>query len=310
MRYDATSLQQTAVFNATPNGPSGYGGIWMSGAAPALDAEDDMFLSTGNGTFNDTNSTVPALKPNNDFGESFVNLNPGSLAVQDFYTPSMNAQWTAADLDIASAGVMVLPDGVGPSTHANVLIGADKQGHLWMMDRTKMSGYLPTADNTVQYLALPNPSGSQEVEYATTAYWNGTVYASIIYGHVLAFHLSNGLLPSSGTTKPQTAVPSSQSTETYGYPNGTPSISASPSGGAIVWVLDNNANGTDNGSGNLGAAILRAYDATNLATTLYSSSTLAADAGGNAAKFVLPVVANGHVYVAGANALTVYGLAP
>jgi hypothetical protein len=75
-------------------------------------------------------------------------------------------------------------------------------------------------------------------------------------------------------------------------------------------VLDNNANGTDTGSTALGPAILRAYDATNLATTLYSSATLAADAGGNAAKFAVPVVANGHVYVAGTGVLTVYGLAP
>jgi hypothetical protein len=75
-------------------------------------------------------------------------------------------------------------------------------------------------------------------------------------------------------------------------------------------VLDNNANGTDNGSGALGPAILRAYNATNLGTTLYSSATLAADTAGEAAKYVLPVVANGHVYVVGYNSLTVYGLAP
>ena len=77
---------------------------------------------------------------------------------------------------------------------------------------------------------------------------------------------------------------------------------------AIVWVLDNSNNGT--GGAAFSPAILRAYDATDLATTLYSSDALAADTGGNAVKFTLPVVANGHVYVAGANALTVYGLAP
>ncbi len=108
----------------------------------------------------------------------------------------------------------------------------------------------------------------------------------------------------------QIVTPSSQSAEHYVHPSPTPSISASPSGNAIVWVLDNNANGTHNTSGALGPAILRAYDATNLGNTLYSSSTLSADTAGNAAKFTLPVVANGHVYVAGAGTLTVYGLAP
>jgi hypothetical protein len=122
----------------------------------------------------------------------------------------------------------------------------------------------------------------------------------------MALQLSSGLFPASG----QTGIAASQSVEGYNYPAPTPSISASPSGGAIVWVLDNNATGTDNGAGAVGPAILRAYDATNLATTLYSSDALAADTGGNAAKFTLPVVANGHVYVAGTGALTVYGLAP
>jgi hypothetical protein len=302
MRYDATSLARTAVFNATPNASDG--GIWMSGAAPALDSEGDMFLSTGNGTFDDTSNALPALSPNNDFGQTFLNLSPSTLAVQDFYTPSQNAAWSQKDLDISAGGITVLPDGVGPSGHPNVLVGLDKQCHLWMIDRANMSGYSPTADNTVQFLTLPD--AAEYSVHNSPAYWNGTVYAAVNYGPLMAMQLSNGEIPESG----EIALLASQSAETYAYPPPTPMISASPSGGAIVWALNNNANGTDNGSTALGPAILLAYDATNLGTTLYSSANLAADAGGNAVKFTLPVIANGHVYVAGAGSLTVYGLAP
>ena len=162
-----------------------------------------------------------------------------------------------------------------------------------------MSGFLPTTDNTVQYLTLPNTTscttGGTECVFATPAYWSGTVYIATAWGPVMALQLSNGLIPANA----QVAIAASQSADTYAYPNPTPVISASPSGGAIVWALDNNANGTDDGSAALGPAILRAYDATNLATTLYSSATLSADTCGNAGKFTLPVVANGHVYVAG-----------
>jgi chitodextrinase len=311
MRYDETSLQQTAKYNVAPNGERG--GIWMAGGAPALDTEGNMFLSTGNGTFDDTSSAVPALAPNNDFGESFLNLSPTTLTLQDFYTPSQNAAWTTDDLDISSGGMVVLPDNAGPPNHHNVVIGTDKQGHLWMMDRTNMSGFQPAADNTVQYLLMPN--ASEYSVHAAPAYWNGngnpTIIASVANGPVMAFQLAGGLVPISGTTAPETAIASSSSSETYNYPNPTPAISAAASGaGAIVWVLDNNANGTDNGSTAMGPAILRAYDATNLATTLYSSDRLAADVCGTASKFTVPVVANGHVYVVGSGALTVYGMTP
>jgi hypothetical protein len=306
MSYDKTALTQTAVFNSTPNGSAG--GIWMSGGAPAIDSNGNLYVPTGNGTFDDTHNVVPPAAPLDDFGESFVNLNPTTLAVQDFYTPSQNASWSAQDLDLASAGVTVLPDGTGPTGHPNVLVGSDKQGHLWMIDRTQMSQFSPTANNTVQYLTLPEVAScvaDQQCVYSTPGYWNGTLYIAIEHGSVMALPLSAGLLPASAQL---IAVPASESVETYEFPSPTPSISAAPSGGGIVWVLDTSRNGTDGGSS--GPAILRAYDATNLGSTLYSSATLPADAAGNATKFMLPVVANGHVYVAGSGTLTVYGLAP
>ena len=304
MRYDEVSLNQTAVLNVTPNGA--YGGIWMSGAAPAVDSGGNMFLSTGNGDFTDTSSTIPALEPNNNFGESFLKLNTTSLAVQDFYTPSNYASWNTNDLDISAGGVVVIPDGAGPGGHRNLLVGIDKQGHIWSIDRSSMSGYVPGFDNTVQYLTLPS-AGMNSVHNAP-AYWNGNVYVAVGGGPLMALQFTGGLLPNAAGT----AIAASHSAESYGYPPPTPTISYSPSGNAIVWALDNQANGTDidDGAHPLGPAILRAYDANNLADTLYSSSSLPADTAGNATKFTLPVVANGHVYVGGDHTLTVYGLAP
>jgi hypothetical protein len=306
MRYDATSLAQTTVLNTTPDGTEG--GIWMSGGAPAVDSTGSLYFSTGNGTFDDTASVLPPLAPRRDFGMSFLKVDPASLAVQDFYTPSQEAALSASDSDISSSGITVLPDGTGPAFHPKVLIGGDKRGHLWMIDRTQMQRFSSTSDNVVQYLTLPNPGNCADCGYTTPSFWNETVYVSINSGPLMALPLTGGLIP--GTSQ-NIVVPTSQSHESYLYPSPTAMISASPAGNGIVWVLDNHTNGTgDLSTTTRNPAVLRAYDATNLGLTLYSSSVLPADSAGTAVKFTLPVVANGHVYVAGASQLTVYGLAP
>jgi hypothetical protein len=304
--YNTSTLSQVAVWNDTPNGVKG--GIWISDGGLAVDSSGSLFLSTGNGTFDDTSDVLPPAAPQNDFGETFVKLDPSSLAVTDFYAPSQTALWTTEDEDLAASGVTVLPDNYGPSGTPNMLVGSDKQGHLWLINRQAMSQYAANIDNTIQYLTMPSISGCNlNCIFGTPTFYNNTVYFGMVNTSVMAFTLTGGLFAFDAST--MIAIPSSTSAETYGYPGTTAVVSASDTGDGIVWVLDSSNNGTaTNGPPtNAGPMILRAYDASNLGTTLYSSATLAGDAAADAVKFQEPVVANGHVYVGGQYELSVYG---
>jgi hypothetical protein len=84
----------------------------------------------------------------------------------------------------------------------------------------------------------------------------------------------------------------------------SPVISSNGSSSGIVWALDTSGYAT------VAPAILRAYDAINLANKLYSSPASATDpmAAGLAVKFAVPTVANGKVYVGTQGELSVFGL--
>jgi hypothetical protein len=47
--YNGRAFRLVGVFNTTPDGQEG--GIWMSGAGPAADSQGNVYLTTGNGTF-------------------------------------------------------------------------------------------------------------------------------------------------------------------------------------------------------------------------------------------------------------------
>ena len=47
--YDKASLSQVAVFHDTPDGSEG--GIWMSGGGASADQNGNVYVTTGNGTF-------------------------------------------------------------------------------------------------------------------------------------------------------------------------------------------------------------------------------------------------------------------
>lgn len=117
LSFNATNLSQVSTFNVTPTGSEGA--VWSGGMAPAVDASGNLYIMTGNGTFDGSAN----------FGESFVKLN-GSLSVQDYATPSNWSSLNSGDTDLGSGGPVLLP------TH--YVVGMGKDGKMYLADITNM----------------------------------------------------------------------------------------------------------------------------------------------------------------------------
>ena len=292
--YAAADLAQApVVFNTTPDG--GLGGIWMSGTGPAADAAGNIYVITGNGTFD-------TAAPRTNYGDSFIKLNPASgLSVADFFTPANQSDLNEGDLDLGSGGAIVLPDSAGSAAHPHLLIGGDKQGVLHVIDRDNMTGFNPGGDQILQTVPITaGPACTICRIFSTPAFWEGKLYVVANRDVLKQYTVANGVL---------SALPALQAGDTFGFPGATPAISSNGATNGIVWALDTSNNGTPNGSGSSGPAILYAYDATNL-NKLFNSPTSGAGAAGDAVKFTVPTVANGKVYAGTQNELSVFGLLP
>jgi PA14 domain-containing protein/Calx-beta domain-containing protein/IPT/TIG domain-containing protein len=283
--HDAQSLGLVSTFNTTPNG--GLGAIWMNGGGPAADANGNIYVSTGNGTFALTGARSPG------YGDSVLKLSPNGQIVTDFFTPWNEATLAIQDADLGSGGVLLLPD--QPSVHPHLMVAAGKEGKAYLIDRDDLGEFRrcgSTCDGVIQVLPAGTIGGGV---FDTPAYFNGRVYYQGCCRSVLkAFALSNGLLSS---------APVSQATPTFGYPAGTPSVSANGSTNGIVWTLQVDAYKTS------GPAILHAFDALDLSNELYSSGQRSADRLDGAVKSTVPTIANGKVYVGTQTSLAVFGAA-
>jgi len=276
--YSAGNLAQApTVFNTTPNG--GLGGIWMGGGAPAADSSNNLYVITGNGSFD---SSV------GNYGMAFLKLGTsGGLSVSDFFSPFNESTLSTGDQDFGSGGAAVLIDQpTGPFPH--LVVGGGKDHNLFVLNRDpgKMGEFNASSNNVVQ--SVPFGNGI----FATAAFWNNNLYLAGS-GSLKAFAFDSG----SSTFN---TTPSSQSADTYGFPGSSPSVSASGTSNGVVWAMSSNAFGTNNnGPRAAGPALLRAYDATNLNSELWTSSQAAGgrDTAGNSVKFTVPTVANGKVYI-------------
>ena len=292
--YDENTLTQKSLYITTPNG--GLGGFWMSGSGIAADSSGNIYIATGNGTF-DT-SHVPAT----EVGGTILKLGTTNqiLTLLDYFTPQDQAYLNSGDFDLGSGGVLVLPN-------LNLLVEAGKEGRIYVTNLSQMttgnSHYCSGCANDPE-IVEESSSGVIGGMYSMPAYWNNNLYFWASADTLRSIPITNGL--------PDFTQITSNNTVSFGFPGATPSISSNGTtqGTAILWVIDSSLYGPP-GPGP-GPAVLHAFDATNILTELWNSSQAQLpknrDQAGNAVKFSVPTIANGKVYIGTSTEIDVYGL--
>jgi hypothetical protein len=234
--YNATTLQQTGAFCVTPDGERA--GIWQSGQAPSVDAAGNVYVSIGNGTWDGVRN----------FGESIVKLNANLSSVLDWFTPDDWSVLNGLDLDLGSAGILLVPG-------SNDVVGAGKDGHIYVLDRGSM-GHTQTGNGQIVQVF---PVASENI-HGAPAYWNGPAGPWIyVWGEedkLKAFAFN-------GSTFNTTPISQSTFPAPPGMPGGFLTISAngSQAGSGILWASLPYA---EDANPEVVSGVLRAFDATDL----------------------------------------------
>jgi len=317
LAYEASNVQdQIAVFNTTPNGIGGAdGGIWAGGGAPAIDGGGDVYVSTGNGIFDE----LPP-PPHDDYGDSIIRLhrftgdtmNGVNLEIAGYFTPYDQQTLAQNDTDLGSGGVVLFPNQTG-SGPQHLLTEVGKEGVVYLINRDNMGLYDSSNNNQI----VQSFKGPAYGQWGVPALWHNNLYVGGQNDTVKQFTFD----PSTELFNTNLA---SQSPQVFGYPGTSPSVSSRGTSHGIVWAIDASLYGYASPNAGVdcsvvpvpaacsGPGILHAYNASNLAQEYWNSSQAAnqRDQAGKAVKFVPPTIANGKVYVSTRTEVDVYGLLP
>ena len=311
LAYNKSTLAQVAVYADTTIGSEG--GIWMAGQAPAIDSAGNLYVSTGNGSSGVTPNKLVQT------GESIIKLSP-TLELLDYFTPYNAASLSAGDMDLASAGVILVPN-------SNYVLGGGKEGVLYLLNTSDMGEFNASSDHVQQEFQAIYGKGTSHI-HGTASYFDSDANGPTIYiwgeNDVLrsfTYNSTTGLL---NATPWATSTMTAPVTNNDGaMPGGFTSISANGNSNGIVWAstpYNGNAAGNNNptfpGAG-LTQGVLYAFNADTLQLLWSDKTNDARDEIGYFSKYCPPLVANGKMYVPnfgpvgttnGSGSLVVYGL--
>jgi hypothetical protein len=265
---------------------------------------DDIYVMTGNGSFD------PAKK---QFGSSFVKLSPDLIPI-DWFAPANVAALNLLDIDLGSAGPMLLPD-------TDELVGGGKEGKLYLVSRSKLGGQ---QQHTWLHDKLDPPMQSFQAARRWRLSWLSWfpflfnagyhhIHGSFVYWNSAENGPTIYVWPEEDRVKAYRYNPATKFNSTpvqgvmgnKGMPGGFLSISGNGSRDGILWgaiPFDDDAwVGIVRGT-------LRAFDANTL-KLLWSTDQDDPGDYFDFAKYVPPTIANGKVYLATfSDRLNVYGL--
>ena len=282
--YDANSLQQTSVFNTSPQGQAAS--IWQFGQAPAVDNEGNIYFVTGNGSWNGSS----------DFSESFLKLD-SNLRPLDWFTPTDHAHLDSIDADLDCSGAMLVPG-------TSLVMDAGKQGVLYLVDAHHM-GHLGD-EQAVQHFQATSS------QLPSLVYWNSAKNGALVYMWGQRDQLRAYTFDGQKLKEAPFAI---RPEVNQGHPGAMISLSANGNQDGILWAA---IHASGNSWHESRPGILHAYDADDIRHELWNSlENPLRDDCNNYAKTAPPTIANGKVYLAsfgtrniGSGQLCVYGLLP
>jgi hypothetical protein len=264
--------------------------VWMSGAGLA-GAGGTIFFSTGNSDCNPysdpeicpTQSTYDGVT---NIQESVINMNPTLSTRIGVFTPSNVFAMDMGDADLGAAGVMIIAARDGGGTDLATIVSKD--GRLWLLNASS----LPTILD-MQQLA----SGC----WCAPSFFRGSDGINRVVSS------AGDALQSwqiQGTSTPQLVPEATAYVQNTIQDPGFFTVVSSNSrkaGSAIIWAVARPTSSTP-----LVLYAFAAMPVNGTFTQLYSSPAGQwPNLGGNAN--IVPVVANGKVYVASYQALTIFG---
>ena len=164
LAYNKSTLAQVAVYADTTIGSEG--GIWMAGQAPAIDSAGNLYVSTGNGSSGKTPNGLVQT------GESIIKLSP-TLELLDYFTPYNAASLSAGDMDLASAGVILVPN-------TNYVLGGGKEGVLYLLNTSDMGEFNASSDHVQQEFQAIYGEGTSHI-HGTASYFDSDANGPTIY---------------------------------------------------------------------------------------------------------------------------------
>ena len=282
--YDAKTLEKVDTFNTSPTGSEAS--IWQSGQGPAVDQQGNVYVVTGNGTWDGVRN----------FSESFMKLTP-DLKLTDWFTPTNHLMLDQHDEDLDSSGATLIP-----GTH--LVVGGGKQGVLYTLN-TQSLGHLGD-DHAIQHF----PATASHLH--SIVFWKSAKLGDVLY--VWGQRDKAKVYKMEGEKIGETPL-MMRDIPNQGHPGAMLSLSANGGTNGILWAA---IHATGDSWHESRPGVLHAYDADDIRHELWNSLEMPArDDCGEYSKMAPPTIANGKVYLAsfgsenvGTGQFCVYGLLP